>query len=174
MEWIYQPIYRAGHYVIYQVFNFEFWKHFYSDMMQYYQSLFSDTPQHNRQMWNGFYLIPPFIILGLIGLASWRLLSILLSSIRKRSSEEMRRRITIEFYLRMERILAKIGLIRSHALTPLEFAKQSSYTPLMLPIVETFYRVRFGNVVLTEEETKSILKTLDQLERLVVGKDVSS
>jgi hypothetical protein len=69
----------------------------------------------------------------------------------------------------MERTLAKIGLLRKPTITPLEFARQSSYTPLMLPVVDAFYRVRFGNAVLTDEESQSILKTLEQLERSIEG-----
>ena len=167
LHWVYDPLYRAGHYIVYRVFNWEFWKEFWVDMVRYYQSFFSDTPQHERRMWDGFYLMPPFVILGLLGLAFWRLMSILRSASRKHTAEEMRRRITIEFYLRMERILTEIGSIRGVATTPLEFARQSSFTPLMLPITEAFYRVRFGNAVLTEEESKSIQQTLAQLEQAI-------
>jgi hypothetical protein len=164
--WIYDPLYRAGQFIVHRIFSWEQWKEFFSDMMWYYRSFFSDAPQQERRMWDGFYLLPPFVILGLLGLASWRLTSMLRSS-RKRSAEEMRRRITIEFYLRMERMLAKIGLVRRSSLTPLEFARQSSFASLMLPVVEAFYRVRFGDTVLTEEESKSILQTLEQLEGMI-------
>ena len=166
LYWIYEPLYQAGHFFVYRIFNLEFWKEFGNDMVWYYRSFFSDAPQQERRMWDGFYLMPPFIILGLLGLASWRLTSMLLST-RKRAAEELRRRITIEFYLRMERMLAKIGQVRGVSLTPLEFACQSVFASLMLPIVETFYRVRFGNAVLTEEESQSVLRTLEQLERAV-------
>jgi len=164
---IYAPLYQAGHFIVYRVFNFEFWKEFGSDMMLYYMSFFSNAPQQERRMGDGYYLLPPFIILALLGLACWRL-KLMLQSTRKRAVEEMRRKITIEFYLRMERILAKVGLIRGAALTPLEFARQTSYMPLMLPIVNAFYRVRFGNVVLSDEESLSIMKTLEQLESAAV------
>ena len=169
MYWIYDPLYQAGHYIVYRVFNLDFWREFAFDMAQYYRSFFSDAPQRERQMWDGFYLAPPFIIFGLLGLAFWRLTSMLWASNRKRIAEEMKRRITIKFYLRMERILSTIGLIRGAATTPLEFARQSSFMPLMLPIVEAFYRVRFGNAVLTEEESQFILTTLDQLEHSLAG-----
>jgi hypothetical protein len=167
MKWVYQPIYQAGHFVVYRVFNLEWWRHLYFDMMRYYKSFFSDVPQHQRRMWDGFYLIPPFVILGLIFLAGWRLTSMLMTLIRRRTTEEMRRRSMIEFYIRMERMLAKIGQIRQPAFTPLEFARQAPFSPLTLPVVEVFYRVRFGQAVLTVEETKSVLKTLDQLEKSI-------
>ena len=165
-NWIYNPLYQAGRFVVLRVFNLEFWKEFGNDMLWYYRSFFSDEPQQQRRMWDGFYLLPPFIILGLLGLASWRLTSMLLST-RKRVAAEKRRRITIEFYLRMERILARAGQFRGAALTPLEFARQSTFTPLILPVVEAFYRVRFGNVLLTEEESQSVLKMLEQLEHAI-------
>jgi hypothetical protein len=170
MAWIYDPLYQAGHFIVYNVFNVEFWKEFCTDMTWFYRSLFSETPQQERRMWDGFYLIPPFVILGLIGLASWRLTSMLLS-VRRRTVEEMQRRMTIEFYFRMERLLVKIGQIRGRTLTPLEFARRSSFAPLMLPIVEAFYRVRFGNAVLNEEESQSVMQTLDQLERAVLTRE---
>ena len=69
MLWIYQPIYQTGHYVLYQVFNPDFWRELFGDMMWYYRSFFSEVPRNKRQIGNGFYLMPPFIILGLIGLA---------------------------------------------------------------------------------------------------------
>ena len=165
--WIYEPLQRAGHYIVHSVFNVEFWREFWTDMVWYYRSFFADAPQQERRMWDGFYLMPPFVILGLLGLAFWRLYAMLRVSDRKRRTEEVRRRITIEFYLRMERILSKIGLIRSSHVTPLEFARQSSFAPLMLPVVESFYRVRFGNTVLSAEESQSVLRTLDELERLL-------
>ena len=168
MYWIYEPLYQVGHYIIFRVLNEEFWREFCSDMVLYYRSFFSDPPQQQqRRMWDGFYLIPPFIILGLLSLASWKLISMVRVLIRKRTAEELQRRITIEFYLRMERMLSKVGSVRSTVTTPLEFARQSSFMPMMIPIVEAFYRVRFGNAILTEEESKSVLKTLDQLERSI-------
>jgi len=148
---------------VYRVFNLEFWKEFCTDMVWYYRSFFSDAPQQERRMWDGFYLIPPFVILTLLGFACWRLTSMLLS-IRKRTVEEMRRRMTIGFYFRMERILAKMGQIRKSTLTPMEFVRDSSLMPLLLPIVAAFYRVRFGNAVLSEEEMQAIQNALDQLE----------
>ena len=170
MDWVYAPLYQAGHFIVYQIFNLEFWEEFGSDMIWCYRSFFAGVPQQKRRMWDGFYLIPPFVILGFLGLACWWLTSILLS-IRKRTVEEKRRRITIEFYFRMERILAKMGQIRRSTHTPLEFIRESSLMPLLLPIVEAFYRVRFGNVVLSEEEGQAILKTLDQLEGLKLPTD---
>jgi len=162
-HWIYTPLYHVGHFIVHRVFNLEFWKEFANDMVWFYRSLLSEEEQRERRTWDGFYLALPFIILVLLALATWRLTSMLLS-IRKRSAEEMRRRITIEFYLRMERMLAKIGVIRSVSLTPLEFARQLPFMPLMLPIVEAFYRVRYGNAVLDETESQTIMKTLEQLE----------
>ena len=161
--WIYEPLYRAGQFIVYRLFNWEFWKEFGTDMMWYYRSFFSDAPQQERRMGDGFYLIPPFVILGLLGLACWRLTAMLLSSC-KRTAEAMRRRITVEFYFRMESILAKMGQIRKTNVTPQEFARQSPFTPLMLPVVDAFYRVRFGGAVLSESETKLIQQTLEQLE----------
>jgi hypothetical protein len=106
------------------------------------------------------------VILGLLALACWRLMA-MLRSVRKRATEEMQRRITVEFYFRMERMLAKIGQIRGKTLTPLEFAHRSSLMPLVLPIVEAFYRVRFGKAVLSEKESLLIHQTLEQLERSI-------
>ena len=169
LEWIYQPLYQVWHYVVYRAFNFEFWKNLFVDMVRYYVSFFTDTPRPKQQTWDMFYLFPPLIVLGMIFLVGRQLVSWLRILFRKQTGEEMRRRITIEFYLRMEKMLAKIGVVRSLALTPLEFARQSPapFAMLAIPVVEAFYRVRFGHVVLTEEESKSVLNMLDQLEHSI-------
>jgi len=167
LQWVYQPLYQVWDYVVYRAFNFEFWKHLTIDMGRYYLSFFKETPRQKQQTLDVFYLFPPLIVLGLIFLIGRRLLLWSRGSFSRHTGEEMRRRITIEFYLRMERMLAKIGLNRSLALTPLEFARQSPFPSLMLPVVEAFYRVRFGHAILTEEESKSIQGTLDQLEQRI-------
>ena len=162
---VYEPLGAAGHYFMHSVFNIEFWKKFYSDIMQFYLSFFPDIPQQESER-DGYYLLPPLIIIGLLWLVGSRLTSMLRAK-RIRISADVRRKITIEFYLRMERILAKIGQIRGAAITPLEFAKQSVYVPLLLPVVDAFYRIRFGNVLLTDEETRLITAVLDRLEQTV-------
>ncbi|UUO05275.1 DUF3488 and transglutaminase-like domain-containing protein [Blastopirellula sp. J2-11] len=84
----------------------------------------------------------------------------------------------VTFYLQLERRLAKRGMRRSPGQTPYEFVDslRSRLTPgamdAIAPVVEAYYRVRFGGAVLSDEALSGIedrLTTLqvelDQLDR---------
>ncbi|TWT30076.1 transglutaminase TgpA family protein [Blastopirellula retiformator] len=84
----------------------------------------------------------------------------------------------VTFYLQLERRLAKRGMRRKPGQTPHEFVDslRERLTPVAMdaiaPIVETYYRVRFGGAMLSEEalagidERMLILQTeLDQIDR---------
>ncbi|MCC9609325.1 DUF3488 and transglutaminase-like domain-containing protein [Blastopirellula sp. JC732] len=84
----------------------------------------------------------------------------------------------VTFYLQLERRLAKCGMRRNPGQTPYEFVDslRERLTPVAMdaiaPIVEAYYRVRFGGVVLSEDalagidERMLILQgELDQLNR---------
>ena len=69
----------------------------------------------------------------------------------------------IEFYERMQLILANKGLTRAPFQTPLEFASELNM-PEAVNITEKYNRVRFGEKELTSEESKKIKNWLDQLD----------
>lgn len=84
----------------------------------------------------------------------------------------------VTFYLQLERRLAKRGMRRRPGQTPYEFVDslRERLTPVAMdaisPIVEAYYRVRFGGAVLSEEAMAGIddrlltlQSELDQLDR---------
>jgi protein-glutamine gamma-glutamyltransferase len=69
----------------------------------------------------------------------------------------------VEFYERMNRTLSERGLHRQPQQTPLEFAA-SLTMPEALKITEAYHRVRFGDEILSTQETANIEAWLKSLE----------
>lgn len=87
----------------------------------------------------------------------------------------------VEFYRRLEALLARHGYRRLPGQTPREFATVTggqlaesaalrAAAPLPRRLVEAFYRVRFGHRPLTSAETAEIGRTLDELEARLAGR----
>jgi transglutaminase-like putative cysteine protease len=106
-----------------------------------------------------------------------RLVWLIAALFRKRTSRRKagRRRERVEFYERLEEILARYGLVRAGQQTPLEFAlaagaqmvAESATRPhATLPrrIVEAYYRVRFGQHALDAAEAQTVGEQLARLE----------
>ena len=72
-------------------------------------------------------------------------------------------RTIIEFYERMQKVLASKGFIRAAHQTPLEFAFALNM-PEAVRITEKYNRVRFGEKNLSETEAKEIENWLNDLE----------
>ena len=90
------------------------------------------------------------------------------------------RRPKIEFYRRLESLLARRGLRRRPNQTPREFAVVAANQlrgPLALPaaaaipaaVVDLFYRVRFGQGHLDTEDTQRLENLLQQLQQALAG-----
>ncbi len=73
-----------------------------------------------------------------------------------------RNRSIVEFYERMQRVLASNGFIREDHQTPLEFA-YSVGMPEVLKITEKYNRVRFGENDLSDDESLDIQNWLKQV-----------
>jgi hypothetical protein len=84
----------------------------------------------------------------------------------------------VAFYRRFEGLLARRGLARPASQTPREFAARLAAQPLLdagapplgplaEKIVESFYRVRFGHVILEAHEWQSLAETLALLETML-------
>src|SRR5205814_6392815 len=84
----------------------------------------------------------------------------------------------VDFYVRLERLLARCGFSRRDAQTAWEFASASAgalaaspvtmaAAPLLPPIVEAYYRVRFGGPPLSDEERERLDEELLRLEAIV-------
>lgn len=70
----------------------------------------------------------------------------------------------VEFYERMEKVLAKHGFVRQPHQTPLEFAF-ALRMPEAVSITEKYNRVRFGEKNLSGEEAREIESWLEKLEK---------
>jgi len=90
-------------------------------------------------------------------------------------------RARVEFYRRLEAVLARFGLIRSPAQTQREFAReagrkiaestgQSHLAPLPGQVVEAFYRVRFGSTPLDSPQADAVEQALRQLRQAAAGR----
>jgi len=94
-------------------------------------------------------------------------------------------RPVVEFYRRLEAVLARHGLNRSVAQTPREFAReagarivastgQSQLVHLPARVAEAFYQVRFGGQVLQPHEAAAVEEALTRLEQASNGRQDGS
>jgi len=101
----------------------------------------------------------------------------LIGSLRSRQRPSPRRRPgQVEFYTKLEALLARHGWTRSDGKTQREFAlevnadlvhsfSQRAVAAIPRRLVESFYRVRFGGEALDVDETQSLERSLEDLER---------
>lgn len=163
-EWIYGPIRKAGSFIIYRVFNIEFWQNTVSGIVDYYRSLFSGG---NGTAWRAkdwFLLALPILILAAIAYFFRRLVLLFWTRIQGAAQGARRRKASVEFYVRMENILAKAGKERRPNETPRQFVRQLETDLETTAVVDAYYRVRFGGQDLSFEELKRIRTVLDRLE----------
>lgn len=167
-QWIYGPIRDAGAFLAYRVFNLEFWQNTFWGVVHYYRSLFSGG---NGSAWRAkdwILLALPVLILAAIAYFSHRLVRLLWTRIRGVAHNARKRKASVDFYVRMENILAKAGKERQPNETPRQFVRQfvrqfedGKETGL---VVDAYYRVRFGGQELSFEELNRIRTVLDRLE----------
>jgi transglutaminase-like putative cysteine protease len=92
----------------------------------------------------------------------------------RRRAAAARRRVRVDFYERLETLLARYGMRRRRYQTQREFAAAVSRrlvdtradrraAPLPPQIVDVFYGVRFGGRALSKEDTRSVDEALDTL-----------
>ncbi len=164
-EWIYTPVRNAFRFLIHEVLNYEFWKNSARKMFSYGRSLLSD-PTRSRWGVPGWFQFTGLVcvVLCFAGALTW-----LLRGLGVRwavfSQQERRRRATIEFYVRLEKMLARVGPPRRSGETPLEYARNAFCADCAVPVVDLYYRVRFGGQLLTDEQIAAVRATLDQIEK---------
>ncbi len=87
-------------------------------------------------------------------------------------------RTMVEFYRRLEALLARLGLTRLPSQTQREFARQAAVkiaaltgeqdlAGLPAQVVEAFYRVRFGGIPLDKPRAEAVEQALKQLKQTV-------
>ncbi|MDR0338488.1 MAG: DUF3488 and transglutaminase-like domain-containing protein [Planctomycetaceae bacterium] len=164
-QWIYQPLRLGFHFVVYRVFNLEFWRDLMSETVHTYKMLFFSGVQWRWRDWGN---IVGFVVFFLFLLfLFWRLFRWLLPRLFRGSGKGWRRRATIDFYLRMERLLIRVRRERHPEETPLEFVRNIGFMVETFPVVDAYYRVRFGAAELTNEELRDVRERLDQLEKKI-------
>lgn len=133
--------------------------------------------QGNWFSWKGG-LVAMGVSLVLVGL--YRLLASWVAAMRRwlQRRQHTASRTRVEFYQRLENLLAGYGYQRPPGQTHREFAMatggQLAETPQLrqaapLPrrLVDVFYRVRFGHHELSTSEAEEISRTLEELERML-------
>ncbi|MEN6498896.1 MAG: DUF4129 domain-containing protein, partial [Thermoguttaceae bacterium] len=123
-------------------------------------------------------------VIGVLGLAGVLVVSSWLGLAPQRLLHRLTGRVTggrksvrsrVEFYHRLETVLARHGLTRPPQQTPREFAREAGtmlaqatgedeLAAIPSQIAEAFYRVRFGEVVLDATQAAAIEASLAQLE----------
>jgi hypothetical protein len=150
----------------------QYWKTIGRDVLQRYTEIFRSLRQGN---WQGSDLvllgIPP-MILAIMGYIIYRVVRRVIREVHalRLNREKQRKFATIGFYLRFEKILQSLGLIRQPTETQREFARRCvpvvvTMTDLPGHVAETFYRVRYGDVTLTPAETDEMNVMLSRLEK---------
>ena len=162
---IYQPIRQVGQFVLERIFNVGFWREVIEDIPAHYARLFANQKADRWTLFDWTLLLTPIaLVLTLLHLVR-RYWNSIRGWFRRISEEERRRRITIDFYVRMERILAKRGIERRHGETPKEYVLRSDWPNWTLPIIDAFYRVRYGAAELNDAELQTVRNCLDKLEK---------
>ena len=87
-------------------------------------------------------------------------------------------RIEVEFYQRLETLLAKQGLVRATGQTQREFtnfagvsladkSSDNSIMPLLERVADAFYRVRFGRLPLDKTQSEAVEQALVQIKNIL-------
>jgi hypothetical protein len=116
------------------------------------------------------------IVLGLTGTGFYfavRLVRRFLLGIRSVSTQTSQRTtLTVEFYERLVRTLKQLGFERGVAQTPQEFSSdmaiqlpQADVRRIPLQVVDQFYKIRFGEQQLSEQELVEVDEWLTRLEQ---------
>ena len=98
-------------------------------------------------------------------------------------SQRRRQRALVEFYERFERVCAVHGFVRTPTETPQEFAasidtalqnspQHSELDRLAASFSRAFYRVRYGNEILSHGELAELERRLEKLEESLAARDV--
>jgi len=194
---IYQPIGRFLVSVKERFFEPNDWKTIAGDVLEKYQTIFNNIRNGVWRKSDLAFLIAPVVLLSAIGVTIHRKIVPLLKFLwrQRRRRQKDADFVPVEFYRRLETILAKIGLKRFPSETQREFSrritdqmiskilslqkeeKASDLPTLPTPeflktlvpaVAEAFYRVRYGEASLSSGETETINEILSQIEKIVL------
>ncbi|MDR1483629.1 MAG: DUF3488 and transglutaminase-like domain-containing protein [Planctomycetaceae bacterium] len=164
-EWVYKPVWDSGQYLYDTIFDVEFWRYAIPSVINYYKSLLFSGGNATWQMRDRLLLgttvlliVLFFVCVGILILRVYMLLG-------WRRACKGQSRGTIDFYLRMEYLLTKYHRQRYPFETPLEYVRAISPLELTSCVLDAYYSVRYGGTKLTNEEQRTIKKSLENLEQ---------
>ncbi len=177
---IYRPLSAAFGWFAKHVFRIDYWKRLLPEMWDAYKRFFQELRHGQWKIGATLLLLGPPILLGIVLLGLLRLVyrvfrNRLFSGIRNVVSD---RRATVQFYRRLEKILAKFDMHRAESQTQAVFLRECALRlPQPVPletVAEAFYRVRFGRRQLDDGEVAEIETTLERLAEMLKTKDKHS
>ncbi len=176
-EGIYKPIQEAVGFIAQRLQDPAWWAALASEVWQWAERFFAEWRRRGWFSW------PSFAVSFVLGLLVGGLI-LLAQKIRHRWHRQtvlpqcsaVTRRV-VEFYHRMESLLAGYGFRRLPGQTPLEFALQAGaalahrledpqWQDLPAQVVRAFYRVRFGAQSLPPDQTQLIAHILESLKKV--------
>ncbi len=177
-EAIYRPVAESLQRLGEQLSDPAWWWGLVAGLGSVVRTAFASWVGGNWFSWRGFVVV---FVLGLIVMGLGRLVQIVIHRIARRLAESRRiagagRRPRVEFYQRLETLLARRGLHRRSGQTPWEFAaeagpvlaaEEGSEDLAELPrrVAAAFYRVRFGGVALDSREAQEVERWLEALQQ---------
>ncbi|MDR0869702.1 MAG: DUF3488 and transglutaminase-like domain-containing protein [Planctomycetaceae bacterium] len=171
-EWIYAPLQTVWYYIVdffrNDIFQPDFYLNTFSKVWHYYRNLFKSSYSHWQLGDWGRLALPAVILVPLLYLCLKILLQLRIVFGWNGSGERQRDK-NVEFYYRLEQLLEKSGVKRRKAETPAELINRSEYESLTYPVVDAFYRIRFGAEELDGDERRRIQSVIEQLERVLAA-----
>lgn len=177
-ESIYAPITDGAKATAKSLFSGEAWSERWGRIQAWWTAGPWAWIKQNATNWRGWLAGTLLLVLlvCLASLARWIGGKLVRWSATRRNSPAARRARTVEFYHRLETILARQGIVRRPSQTQHEFALDvggrladephlTALASLPRKIVEAFYQVRFGQAVLSPAEEANIENALRELSR---------
>jgi hypothetical protein len=166
-EWIYTPIKQGVHYLATHVFQVAFWREMIVNVFLHSKAMVVHASKTSSGLGTWFVFILPIAFVLVLVLLLQRVWRWVRSCWQRHSTQDRRRQATIEFYVRMETLLTHLKRARHRGETPLEYVGQTDFMEMTRPIVDAYYRVRYGNAILTHTEIVHVQELLGALELLL-------
>ncbi len=170
---IFQPIARACTFLYKSIFNAQAWRDLYKRIGDALR--LSGLPGAIAWGLLAAASLAGAALLALLCWIAWRLVDKLWRRLSGRPPKRPHRpQIEVEFYRRLEALLARRGLVRRAAETQREFANsaaaalaalsgESGLESLPLCVAEAFYHVRFGRLPLDNDQAEAVEQALHRI-----------
>ena len=164
-QFVYTPVKQTANALYEKLITPDFWRATLPNLWHHFRQLFQF--RRGSGQWEIIdWLLAATMLCFLFGLAYiakyW--VKLFRALLRSRSAEARFRQITIEFYGKLERLLQQSWRKRRAEETPQEYVADSEFTGDAKPIVDAYYRVRYGAALLDENEINVIKDVLANIE----------